>query len=255
VDDLAALAQLVARLRRDCPWDREQTPETLRAFLLEECHETLEAIDAGEAEPLRDELGDLLFQVFFLAEIASERGWFRLGDVARGITQKMTERHPHVFGNETVGDAGEVKRNWETRKRRSSEASRRDPLATVPAGLPALAAAHRMTARAADLGFDWERDSDVARKIEEELSEWRDAREAGDLAEESREIGDMLLSIVNLARRRGIYPEDALRQANARFRRRFAHVSRRAAESGREMNDIPLKELDGYWDEAKDAES
>jgi MazG family protein len=251
VDDLAALERLVARLRRDCPWDREQTPETLRAFLLEECHETLEAIDAGEPGALRDELGDLLFQVFFLAEIASGRGWFNLADVARGITRKMTERHPHVFADVAVQDAGEVKRNWETRKRQGSELTRQDPLATIPAGLPALAAAHRMTARAADLGFDWERDADVVRKIEEELSEWRAASDGGDAASESREIGDLLLSIVNLARRRGIHPEDALRQANARFRRRFAHVSRRAAESGREMNDIPLGELDSYWDEAK----
>lgn len=251
MDDLSALERLVARLRRDCPWDREQTPETLRAFLLEECHETLEAIDAGEPAALRDELGDLLFQVFFLAEIASGRGWFSLGDVARGITQKMTERHPHVFGEVAVEGAAEVKRNWETRKRQSSEASQSDPLATIPSGLPALAAAHRMTARAADLGFDWERDSDVDRKVEEELTEWRAAREAGDVEAEAHEVGDVLLSIVNLARRRGIHPEDALRQANARFRRRFAHVSRRAAESGRQMNDISLVELDAYWDEAK----
>jgi MazG family protein len=250
VDALSDLQRLVARLRRDCPWDREQTPETLRAFLLEECHEALEAIDAGRPEALQDELGDLLIQIFFLSEIASERGWFDLSDVARAITRKMTQRHPHVFGGETVTGAGEVKRNWEERKRRAG-AAQTDPLATVPAGLPALAAAHRMTARAADLGFDWERDADVARKIEEELAEWAGARERGDSAAEAREIGDLLLSVVNLARRRGVHPEDSLRQANARFRRRFAHVSRRAAESGREMGKIPLDELDRFWEEAK----
>jgi nucleoside triphosphate diphosphatase len=249
---LSDLAALVARLRRECPWDREQTPETIKTYLLEECYETLEALDSKDPAALADELGDLLFQVFFLATLATEKGWFGIEDVARGVTRKMTERHPHVFGDQKAKDAAEVRKGWEVRKRR--EAGNGDPLGTIPAALPAVAAAHRMTARAADLGFDWERDSDVAAKIEEEIGEWREAAEKDDRAAEEKEIGDMLLSVVNLARRRSIDPESALRQTNARFRARFAGVASRAAASGRPINEVPLDELDRYWEEAKKEE-
>jgi MazG family protein len=251
---LADLVALVDRLRRECPWDREQTAATLRTFLLEECYETLAAIDAGDPAQLKDELGDLLFQIFFLARIASEQGWFDADAVAEGITRKMIERHPHVFGQTRAASAAEVKQNWETRKR-SEAGESGDPLASIPAALPALAASHRQTARAADLGFDWERDADVEAKIEEELSEWRAARARADAPAEEREIGDILLSVVNLARRRGVNAEDALRATNARFRARFAGVARRAAATGKPMKDIPLAELDAYWEEAKAEET
>ncbi|HTO88888.1 MAG TPA: nucleoside triphosphate pyrophosphohydrolase [Thermoanaerobaculia bacterium] len=253
-DTLERLASLVEKLRRECPWDREQTPDTIKTFLLEECYETLAAIDSGDPETLRGELGDLLFQIFFLSRLAAERGWFKLEDVARAITDKMTERHPHVFGDVAARDAQEVARGWEARKRRESR-SESDPLGTIPASLPALAAAQRMTSRAADLGFDWEHDADVADKIVEELEEWRVAAGRGDTAAETRELGDLLLSVVNLARRRRIDPEAALRQTNARFRSRFAAVSRQAHASGREMSAIPLAELDAFWEEAKKEET
>jgi MazG family protein len=249
-ESLERLATLVERLRHDCPWDREQTPDTIKTFLLEECYETLEAIDSGDPGALRGELGDLLFQIFFLSVLAQERGWFGLEDVAEGIERKMTERHPHVFGPTRARDADEVARGWEARKRKQT-AAEADPLGTIPAGLPALAAALRMTSRAGDLGFDWERDAEVADKIGEELEEWRAAAADGDAAAESREIGDLLLSVVNLARRRHIDPESALRQTNARFRKRFAGVSRRAHASGREISEVPLSELDAYWEAAK----
>ena len=250
---LKDLESLVERLRRECPWDREQTPDTIKAFLLEECYEALEALDSGSPEKLQEELGDLLFQIFFLARLAAERGWFGIDDVARTVARKMIDRHPHVFGDVKAGSAKEVKRTWETRKLQEGQ-SEADPLGTVPAALPAIAAAHRMTSRAADLGFDWERDSDVVTKIEEELAEWRSAAEHGEPADESREIGDLLLSVVNLARRRRIDPEAALRQTNARFRTRFAGVSRRAKASGRDISSVPLAELDRYWEEAKGEE-
>ena len=253
-DAFERLAALVERLRRECPWDREQTPETIRTFLLEECHEAVEAIDAGEPDRLAGELGDLLFQVLFLSVLASERGWFTIEDVARGIAEKMIARHPHVFGETPARDAQEVARGWEARKRREASAEA-DPLGSVPAGLPALAAAFRMTSRAADLGFDWERDGDVADKIAEELAEWRVAAARGERAAEEHEIGDLLLSAVNLARRRGIDPEAALRATNTRFRARFAGVSRRAQASGREISAIPLAELDAYWEDAKREET
>jgi MazG family protein len=247
---LDRLVALVARLRRDCPWDREQSFETLKTYLLEETHETLAALDEGAPGPLRDELGDLLFQVFFLARLAEERGWFGADDVAEGITRKMTERHPHVFGDTPAATAQEVKTAWERRKRRQPGATE-DPLGTLPPGLPALATAYRQTLRAGDLGFDWERDADVVAKIHEELGEWAAAERSGDHAAETHEIGDLLLSVVNLARRRKIDPESALRQANRRFRDRFAGVARRARQSGRDVADVGMAELDRYWEEAK----
>ena len=160
---LDGLVALVARLRRECPWDREQSFETLKTYLLEETHEALAALDEGAPGPLCDELGDLLFQVFFLSKLAEERGWFGADDVARGITRKMVERHPHVFGDTPASSAQEVKSAWERRKRRQPGATE-DPLGTLPAGLPALATAYRQTLRAGDLGFDWERDADVVEK-------------------------------------------------------------------------------------------
>jgi MazG family protein len=250
---LDELLSLVQKLRRECPWDREQTPETIRTYLLEECYEALEALDSGDPRALRDELGDLLFQVFFLATLAQERGWFDLDEVAGTVARKMIDRHPHVFGETKAASAAEVKKGWETRKRQKADAGA-DPLGSVPVSLPAVAAAYRMTSRAADLGFDWERDSDVAKKIEEEIEEWREAAAQGDSASEEKEIGDLLLSAVNLARRRSIDPEAALRRTNARFRTRFAGVARRAAASGRPISEIPLEELDAFWEEAKKEE-
>jgi len=244
------LKVLVARLRRDCPWDREQSFETLKTYLLEETYEVLAAVDAGDPGELREELGDLLFQVFFLTRLAEEKGWFGIDEVADGITGKMTERHPHVFGDARASTAEEVKTAWEKRKRQLPGATE-DPLGTLPAALPALAAAYRQTLRAADLGFDWERDSDVVAKIEEEIGEWREAAAAGDADAEMHEIGDLLLSLVNLARRRRVDPESALRAANARFRGRFAAVARKAREAGRDVSETRMEELDRYWEEAK----
>ena len=250
------LISLVARLRRECPWDREQSLESLRTYLLEETYEVLAAIDEQASEPLRDELGDLLFQILFLAQLASERGWFGIDDVAERITQKMIERHPHVFGESpAAGSAEEVKEAWERRKRRQAGAPPEDPLGTLPAALPALSAAYRQTLRAGDLVFDWERDADVVAKIEEELAEWRRAERSGDTAAEAGEIGDLLLSVVNLARRRNIDPEGALRQANRRFRQRFAQVARLSRESGRDVSEVGMAELDKFWEEAKKGES
>ncbi len=165
----------------------------------------------------------------------------------------MIDRHPHVFGETQASSAEDVKRNWERRKRQE-KSSHEDPLGSIPRTLPAVAAAYRQTTRAADLGFDWERDSDVATKIEEELGEWQAAASRGDHTAEQKEIGDLLFSVINLSRRRRIDPESALRQTNARFRARFAGVSRRAHASGREISEVPLSELDKYWEEAKKEE-
>ena len=239
---------MVERLRRDCPWDREQSLETAKTYLLEEAHEAIAALDAGAPEEIRDELGDLLFQVFFLANMAAERGWFDLSAVADRITRKMIERHPHVFGGSRAETTRQVRETWEKRKVKRESAR---PLGNLPGTLPALSTAYRMTTRAADLGFDWERDADVAAKVEEELAEWREAHRSADRKSEEREIGDLLLAVANLARRRGIDPEAALRGSNARFRERFAGVARRAAESGRAITDFSAAELDVLWEEEK----
>ena len=249
-EELDRLAALVARLRLECPWDREQTFDTLKTYLLEETYEVLQALDGGSPEALKDELGDLLFQIFFLSRLAQEKAWFDADAVALAIVEKMTARHPHVFGETKAKDAEEVKTAWERRKRRQRGAGD-DPLGSLPAALPALSAAYRQTLRAADLGFDWERDADVVAKIEEEIEEWKSAAATGEPAAETHEIGDLLLSIVNLARRRSIDPETALRAANARFRGRFAGVARRARETGRDVSEVPMEELDAYWEAAK----
>ena len=251
-DALLRLEMLVERLRRDCPWDREQTFETLSTYLLEETHETLEAIEREDAAELRSELGDLLFQIFFLSRLAAERGWFTLEDVARGIETKMIARHPHVFGGETAEDASAVKANWEKRKRIG--APREDPLDGIPATLPSLSIALRMSERAAGLGFDWERTADILAKVEEEIGEARRAQGAGDRAATEEELGDVLFALANWARRSSLDPERALRLANRKFRRRFKGVADRAARDGRDVGKCSAAELDRYWNAVKEEE-
>jgi MazG family protein len=244
---LARLEALVERLRRECPWDREQTFATISTYLLEETHELLETLDGGEESRLRGELGDLLFQIFFLARLAGERGWFGIDDVAAGIEAKMIERHPHVFGGETARDAEAVKAGWERRKRLSGERGD-DPLDGIPATLPSLSVALRMSERAAGLGFDWERDADLLAKIEEEIAE---TRAAVDHAGTEEELGDLLFAVANWARRSGIDPERALRRANAKFRRRFRAVTERAARAGKDVAACSPAELDAWWNAVK----
>jgi MazG family protein len=247
---LDQLRDLVARLRRDCPWDREQTPETIKTYLLEETYETLDAIERGDPEALRAELGDLLFQIFFLARLAEERSWFDTDSLARGIHEKMVSRHPHVFGDVEARTASEVKANWEKRKSRDPDRTR-DPLAGIPRALPALSAAYRMSSRAADLGFDWEHEADILEKAEEEIREIREALEGHGPEQVAAEIGDLLFTVVNLARREKSDPEFALRRANEKFRKRFAAVANAAAARGRRLEDMTLAEMDALWEKAK----
>ena len=249
-EPLDRLSRLVERLREECPWDREQSFATLQTYLLEETHEVLQALESEDAIRLQGELGDLLFQIFFLCRLARERGWFDIDQVAAAIEAKMIERHPHVFGGERAPDAESVKASWERRKRVAGKGSA-DPLEGIPASLPALSAAFRMSARAADLGFDWERDADVLSKVEEEIVEARNAAARGSSAATEEEIGDVLFAVVNWARRRGIDPEKALRGSNAKFRRRFALVAEKARLAGKDVAVCSARELDVYWNEVK----
>ncbi|MFN7990444.1 MAG: nucleoside triphosphate pyrophosphohydrolase [Thermoanaerobaculia bacterium] len=258
----AALVRLMARLRAECPWDRKQTFADLSGYLLEECYEALDALAREDLDELEAELGDLLFEVVFLAELGRERGAFDLASLSGRIHAKMVARHPHVFGESAVKDAEAVKVQWERlkEKERAGKAAGEEvpsPFAGVPRALPALLKAVRLTSRAADLGFDWQRDADVLEKLDEEVAEFKAELLAEGTTKEkvAHEIGDILFTVVNVARRHGVDPEAALQSTNAKFVRRFEEVARRVRASGREVAATPLEELDRTWDEVKKEEA
>jgi tetrapyrrole methylase family protein/MazG family protein len=253
ISDFQTLVDIVARLRAPggCPWDREQTHESLKRNLLEECYETLEAIDAGEPLELAEELGDILVQVAFHVDIAKQAGQFDIADVLTAINRKLIRRHPHVFGDGSASDARQVERNWEQLKaeeRRQAGKPEPSPMDSVPAALPALSAAQLIQDRAARFGFDWDDVGGVLDKLVEEIGELRDAA-----TDEERldEFGDVLFALVNVARWSGIQAEDALRQANAKFRSRYKVMEGLASERGRDFAKLPLDEKEALWQEAK----
>jgi tetrapyrrole methylase family protein / MazG family protein len=232
-----------------CPWDREQTHASLRPHLLEEAYEALHAIDAGDPAALQEELGDLMLQIVLHAQIAIEDGEFGLADVLHGIETKIRRRHPHVFGDLEVGEVDQVLRNWEALKasERLDAGEGKGLLDGVPVGLPALAQAAEIQDRVARVGFDWPQADGARDKILEELDEIA-VSGMGQLPEE---VGDLLFSVVNYARRLGVDPESALRTASGRFRRRFARVEALAAAAGREVSSMSLEALDALWEQAK----
>lgn len=267
--DLVRLVDLVARLRAPdgCPWDRRQTLSTVRAYLIEEAHEAAAAVSGGNWREIAGELGDLLFQVAFVTRLGEESGELDVAGVVDGIVDKMVERHPHVFGpaEERLGSAEEVEAAWERRKLEvaggAGEAAGTPApslLAGVPRSLPTLVAAYRMTQKAAGVGFDWPDVTDVLEKLDEETAELRRALElpAGErrAAEIEAEVGDILFTVANLARKLGVDPDAALARTNAKFRRRFGHVERRMAEDGPPLGEASLGEMDRLWEEAKGGE-
>jgi len=252
------LLEVMARLRSregGCPWDLEQTFKTIAPYTIEEAYEVADAIERGNSEGLCDELGDLLFQVVFHARMAEERGWFEFGDVVGAICDKMTRRHPHVFGGERIASSADQSRAWEEHKKRergTSEAA--SVLDGVPVGLPALTRAAKVGQRAASVGFDWVDWRGARAKIDEELAELEAVERSPDRAPELHaELGDVLLAVVNLARHLGVDAESALRASNCRFERRFRHLEERVRASGRELRDISAPEFDLLWNEAKTA--
>ena len=258
--DIQKLVDLVDRLRGDngCPWDKEQTRETLKPMLIEEAYEVLDALDGTDPNVLKEELGDLLFQVVFHAQIASERGEFALSDVIDRLHEKMVRRHPHVFGTADLKTAEDVLRNWEDIKAAergttssSDPASEKSILDGIPSRLPALHEAYQITAKASRVGFDWNRLEDILAKLKEEAGELLAARDRSDPALVAGEVGDLLFVVVNVARFLGIDPETALRRSNRKFIRRFRHVEARIKEQGRELKNATLAEMDALWDEAK----
>ena len=250
------LIQLMARLRAPggCPWDRRQTHRSLRPFLLEETHEVLEAIASRNPARLKDELGDLLFQIIFHAQLAAEAGQFTIEDVIAGSLAKMKRRHPHVFGTERLRTAGQVLENWEEIKRRERGGSGRSLLAGVPRTLPALLRAHRVMAKAARVGFTWSRWEEALAKVSEEVHELEQALISRRSSRVQEELGDAFFALVNLARFAGANPEDALHLAVAKFIRRFGFIEAELAKDGRTPEQSNLAEMDALWDAAKAAE-
>ena len=263
---IAALLELMARLRdpqRGCPWDREQTFRTIAPYTIEEAYEVADAVERGEPRKLRDELGDLLFQVVFHARMAEEKGWFDFAAVARGIREKLIRRHPHVFETDGAGaDASQLSRVWEEQKAREraqaaaqGDAPDHSALADVPRALPALTRAAKLGKRAARVGFDWEHASQVRDKVLEEVREIEEAldgggqpRDAGKLAEE---VGDLLFAAANWSLHLDIDPEEALRAANAKFERRFRRMEALAAARGAPLQALDAAQWDALWRQAK----
>ena len=253
----ARFVELIARLRAPggCPWDREQTHETVKPMTIEEAYEVAHAIEEGDDEELAGELGDLLLQVVFHANIAEERGAFRLKRVIERVSDKMVRRHPHVFGDDDAATSGEVLRNWEAIKAQERAAKGKDDesmLDSVHKGLPAVMEAFQMTTKVSRVGFDWKEADGALVKLDEEVLELREAIKAKtDAAAIAEEVGDLLFAAVNVARLTGVDPESALKAANRKFRRRFRHIEERLRADGRKPADSTLEEMDRLWDEAK----
>ena len=243
------LVDIIARLRAPdgCPWDREQTHTSLRQYLLEECYEVLSALDEGDSGKLCDELGDLLLQLVLHAQIATEAGEFELGDILTSINAKLIHRHPHVFGSLEVKDAEEVAHNWEALKQEERGADS-SILGSVPQQMPALGYSQAIQGRVAQLGFDWEDIDGVIDKLAEEVSEFKHA----DTKERiGQEFGDLLFTLVNIARRLGVDAESALREANKRFYRRFSYMEEACRQRGVNFADLSFAEQNALWEEAK----
>jgi len=235
-----------------CPWDLKQNHVTLKPYMLEEACEVLDAIDLNDDKEICQELGDVLLQIVFHAQIARERGAFDLDDVANGISEKLIGRHPHVFGDTEVQSAEEVLQNWERIKLRKED--KKNVLAGIPRSLPALLAAYRIQEKVSSLGFDWKCPAEVVPKVHEEVDEFIEAFSNNDFERSEEEFGDLLFSLVNLARHAGINAEFAIKRANAKFRSRFTAMEAFIAEDGKRIDELGLEEMDGYWDAVKEKE-
>ncbi len=239
---------IVKRLRKECPWDKEQTNDSIKAATIEETYELVEAIDKKDFEEMKNELGDLFFHVIFHAVIAEEENKFNLDEVIGSIKEKLIRRHPHVFGEVNVNDSEDVKRNWEAIKLTEGRDSVLDG---VPEKLPSLHRAYRLQEKAAKVGFDWDNKEDVWKKVIEEIEEMHKSEKEESIQELESEIGDVFFAMTNYARFLGINPENALRKTNEKFINRFKYVEKRVKEKGKKINESNLAEMDIYWNESK----
>ena len=240
--------EIVKRLRKECPWDREQTNDSIKAATIEEAYEVVEAIENKSYTDLKNELGDLLLHVVFHTIIASETQKFKIDDVINSIQEKLIRRHPHVFGEVKVSGSEEVKKNWETIK---LVEGRNSILDGVPEMLPALQRAHRLQEKAAKVGFDWEKKEDVWKKVIEEVEEMHHSEGEGNYDKLEDEIGDVFFALVNYSRFLGVNPENALRKTNSKFIHRFSYVESKIKDLGKKLADSNLQEMDKYWEESK----
>ena len=252
---LDRLLEIMAKLRDPdggCPWDKEQTFATIAPYTVEEAYEVADAIERGDLKDLKEELGDLLFQVVFHSRMAQEQGAFDFDAVAEAMVDKMVRRHPHVFAGQVYADVAEQIAAWDAIK--TAERARKERhsiLDDVPPGLPAMTRAVKLTKRAARVGFDWPSTDEVMAKLREELEELQVEIDAGDLPKARAELGDLLFVVANLARKLDVDPEDALRASNAKFERRFHHIEKVLTERGKTPDQSTLEEMDGLWNEAK----
>lgn len=267
-NDFQKFVEIVKRLRKECPWDREQTNDSIKAATIEEAYEVVEAIDNKDYDELKKELGDLLLHVVFHSTIAEESNNFKLDEVITSIQEKLIRRHPHVFGNAEVNGADEVKRNWEAIKIKEGRKSIVDG---VPVNLPALQRAHRLQEKVSKIGFDWENKEDVWKKVIEEIEEMQEVEKVKSqkskpeadqpVAEKTKdeelneklesEIGDVFFALINYSRFLGVNPENALRRTNEKFIKRFKYVEVKISESGKQLDTATLKEMDKFWEESK----
>jgi ATP diphosphatase len=265
--DISRLIEIMAALRTPvtgCPWDLEQNFETIKPYTIEEAYEVADAIERGDLDDLRDELGDLLLQVVFHARMAEEQGEFGFGDVVEAITSKMIRRHPHVFASADANDPKAVKRQWDeikTEERREraarrtargiSEDFKAGHLGSVPRAMPALVEALKLQQQAARAGFDWSDPEPILDKIEEEIAEFREALKTGDKSKIADELGDLIFAAVNIGRHVGVEPEMAVRGTNTKFRRRFSHIETTLAASGESLEEATLERMEELWQDAK----
>ncbi len=255
--DIAKLEALMERLRAKdgCPWDREQTNETLTPFIIEEAYEVVSAIDSKDAAHIKEELGDLLFQVVFVSQMAKEKGEYTLADVIDFSHAKMINRHPHVFGESRADTPEEVLRQWaEIKKEEKKDKGEKGYLAGIPEVLPALLRAHKISQKAARAGFDWKDLSEVLLKLDEEIAEFKEAVEKKNAKEMEEELGDLLFTLVNIGRFLEVNPEDALRKTIAKFITRFHHIERTLIQKGEDLSSTPIDELERLWQQAKERE-
>jgi nucleoside triphosphate diphosphatase len=253
IKNLSRLLKIMARLRGPdgCPWDREQTHQSIRHNLIEECYEAIDALDAKKANEFRDELGDLLLQVVFHAQMASEEGTFDFDAVAKSISDKLVHRHPHVFGNAKARDSAEVLQQWEAIKKSEKKAASIVSVEDLPKHLPALLKADKVQRKVARVGFDWKHVNDVVAKVEEEVREVKHALASKSRKEFEEEVGDLLFAVVNLARFEELQAEEVLNRSIAKFVKRFQVIEKSVHASGRKLEDCTLAELDALWESAK----
>jgi len=243
------LLDIMDELRAKCPWDKEQTNESLRTLTIEEVYELADAVHTNKPTEIKKELGDILLHIVFYSKLGEEQGEFTITDVLKSINEKLIYRHPHIFGDVSVADAREVEKNWERLKLK--EGKKKTVLGGIPKGLPAMIKAYRMQDKARGVGFDWEKKEHVWDKVHEELKELQAEMEKSDVDNMEKEFGDLFFALINAARLYGINPENALEKTNTKFFNRFNYLEEQTIQQGKELKKMKLEEMDKFWEEAK----